>query len=43
MNKNLTESTKFGPHEFNNYTVQYNCYTTINTPYDWPTFLAASC
>ena len=24
-------------------TVSFNSYTTINTPYNWPAFLAASC
>ena len=44
MNKKPNEiHVNLMPAKINNYTVQYYSYTTINTPYNWPAFLAASC
>ena len=42
--RNLTKSTKiWSPQKYSSYVYNFNSYTIINTPYNWPVHLAASC
>ena len=44
MDKKLKEiHVNLIPMKIKNHAVQYYSYTIINTPYEWPAFLAASC
>ena len=46
MDKKLTESSKFDPHEMNKRTLQYIQLLTTqfnrNIPYNWPAFVAVN-
>ena len=47
MDKKLTESTKFYPHEMNKHTLQYKLVTdktikNTNIPYNWLAFVAVN-